>query len=70
MEKNPDVPGKPARARAPMIITVAVNGIALRRPPMRSMSWVPAIAEITEPADMNRSALKKACDIRWKKPAA
>ena len=37
---------------------------------MRSMSWVPAIAEITEPAAMNRSALKKACVIRWKKPAA
>ncbi len=70
MEKNPAVPGKPASARAPMVITTAVNGIARRRPPIRSMSWVPAIAEITEPADMNRSALKKAWDIRWKKPAA
>ena len=36
---------------------------------MRSMSWMPAIAPITEPAPMNSSALKKACVIRWNIPA-
>ena len=46
-----------------------MNGIALRKPPMRSMSWTPPIALITEPAPMNSSALKKACVIRWNIPA-
>ena len=46
-----------------------VNGIALRKPPMRSIDWFPAIAPITEPAPMNRSALKKAWVMRWKRPA-
>ncbi len=36
---------------------------------MRSMSCVPAIAAITEPAAMNISALKKACVMRWNIPA-
>ena len=40
-----------------------------RKPDMRSMSWREAIAAITEPAAMNRSALKNACVIRWKIPA-
>ena len=30
--------------------------------------WLPPIAEITEPAAMNSSALKKAWVIMWKKP--
>ena len=47
-----------------------VNGIARRKPDMRSRSWMPAIAAITEPAAMNSSALKKACVIRWNIPAA
>jgi hypothetical protein len=46
-----------------------VNGIARRKPPIRSMSWMPAIAPIIEPAPMKSSALKKACVIRWKSPA-
>ena len=46
-----------------------VNGIALRKPPILSRFWTPAIAEITEPAAMNSSALKKACVMRWKSPA-
>ena len=37
---------------------------------MRSRSWLPPIAEITEPAAMKSSALKKACVIRWNMPAA
>ena len=47
-----------------------VNGIARRKPPIRSRFWIPAIAAITEPAAMNSSALKKACVIRWNMPAA
>ena len=41
-----------------------VNGIALRKPDMRSRSCEPAIAAISEPAAMNSSALKNACVIR------
>ena len=46
-----------------------MNGIARRKPDIRSMSWRAAIAPMIEPAAMNRSALKKACVIRWKIPA-
>ena len=51
-----------------MISMVEVNGIALRKPPIRSMFWRLAIAPIIEPAAMNSSALKKAWVIRWKRP--
>ena len=61
--------GKAASASAPQRNVTYVNGIALRKPPMRSMSWIPPIALITEPAPMNSTALKKACVIRWKRPA-
>ena len=47
-----------------------VNGITLRKPPILSRFCSPAIAAITEPAAMNSSALKKACVMRWKRPAA
>ena len=46
-----------------------VNGIALRKPRMRSSDWLPAIAPMIEPAAMNSSALKKACVIRWNSAA-
>ena len=69
MEKKPDVNGKAASASAPQVKVMNVNGIALRKPPIRSMSCRPAIAPITDPAPMNSSALKKACVIRWKRPA-
>ena len=68
-EKKPDVNGKAASASAPIVKVTNVNGIALRKPPIRSMSWMPAIAPITDPAPMNRSALKKAWVIRWNRPA-
>ena len=61
--------GKPASASAPTIRVNEVNGIALRKPDIRSMFWFPAIAPMIEPAAMKRSALKKACVIRWKIPA-
>ena len=61
--------GKAASAKAPISSMAEVNGIALRKPPIRSMFWRFAIAPITEPAAMNRSALKKAWVIRWKRPS-
>ena len=70
MEKKPENGGMPDSARPPTTMQPNVNGIALRKPPMRSRSWVPAIAAMTEPAAMNSSALKKACVIRWNMPAA
>ncbi len=69
-EKKPDVNGNAASASAPHRNAANVNGIALRKPPMRSMSWMPPMALITEPAPMNSSALKKACVIRWNIPDA
>jgi hypothetical protein len=68
-ENQPDVNGKPASARAPIVNVTNVNGMARRKPPIRSMSWMPAIAPMIEPAPMKSSALKKACVIRWKSPA-
>ena len=70
LEKNPLNGGTPDSARPPMTMQMNVNGIARRKPPMRSRFWIPAIAAITEPAAMNSSALKKACVIRWNMPAA
>ena len=46
-----------------------VIGIFLRSPPMTRMSctwWQPWM---TEPADRNRQALKKACVVMWNMPA-
>ena len=60
MEKKPEVPGKAASARQPISSSAEVNGIARRKPLIRSMFWLLAIAAITEPAAMNSSALKKA----------
>ena len=70
MEKKPENGGMPASARPPITKQPKVNGIALRKPPMRSRFCSPAIAAITEPAAMNSSALKNACVIRWNRPAA
>ena len=69
MEKKPEVNGKAASARAPIVSSAAVNGSDLRKPPILSMFWLFAIAAITEPAAMNSSALKKAWVMRWKSPA-
>jgi len=68
-EKKPENGGKPDSARPPTMKQPNVNGIAFRKPPMSSRFWLPAIAEISEPAAMNSSALKNACVIRWKRPA-
>ena len=46
-----------------------MNGIALRKPPILFRFCSPPIALMTEPAAMNSSALKKACVMRWKRPA-
>ena len=61
--------GKAASASAPIVNVMNVNGIAFRKPPIRSRSCTPAIAPMIEPAPMNSSALKNACVIRWNKPA-
>ena len=48
--------------------TPCVQGSFLRRPPMMVMSPEPLMACITEPAQRNSPALKKACVKRWKMP--
>ncbi len=68
MEKKPDSSGNALSASPPTTKHANVNGIALRNPRMRSSDCSAAIAEISEPADMKSSALKKACVIRWKNP--
>ena len=70
LEKKPLNGGTPDSARPPISMQPNVNGIALRKPPILSRFWTPAIAAITEPAAMKSSALKKACVIRWNMPAA
>ena len=70
MEKKPENGGMPDSARPPTTMQPNVNGIALRKPPILSRFCSPAMAAITEPAAMNSSALKKACVIRWNRPAA
>ena len=47
-----------------------VHGSCGVRPPIRRMSCSPDSAWITEPAPRKSSALKNACVIRWKMPAA
>ena len=65
-EKNPDVPGNPIRAREPANAVKYVSGIYFLRPPILRISCSWCIAIITEPAARNKSALKKACVIKWK----
>src|ERR671933_198447 len=60
LDQKPAKGGMPDSARPPTIMQPEVKGIARRKPDMRSMSWIPAMAEMTEPAAMNSSALKKA----------
>ncbi len=65
LDSQPENGGIPESARPPITKQTNVNGIALRKPLIRSSDCSPAIALINEPADMNSSALKKACVIRW-----
>ena len=69
MEKKPENGGTPASARPPRTKHANVNGIDLRKPPMRSRFCTLAIAAMTEPAAMKSSALKNACVMRWNRPA-
>ena len=64
LDSHPENGGIPLRARPPTRKQMNVNGSARRNPPILSSDCSPAIAPITEPADMNRSALKKAWVIR------
>ena len=68
MEKNPEKGGIAASESAPTTKTRYVNGMARPSPPMRRMSCSSESAWMTMPAAMKRSALKKACVIRWKRP--
>ena len=63
-DSQPENGGRPDRARPPITNAANVNGSALRKPPIRSSDWLPAIAPMIEPAAMNSSALKNACVIR------
>ena len=69
LDSQPENGGRPASVRPPMRKQTKVNGIALRKPPIRSSDCTPAIAPISEPAAMNSSALKKAWVMRWNRPA-
>ncbi len=60
----------PAIATVPIIIVQNVTGMYFFRPPIFSMFCSPAIAWMTAPLQRKRSALKKACVIRWNAPAA
>ena len=62
--------GNALSAMAPTVNATNVNGIARRKPPILSSDCSPPMAPITEPAPMNRRALKNACVMRWKRPAA
>ena len=65
-DQKPEKIGMPASDRAPTRNARCVRGIADLRPPIFRMSCSPSRWWITSPADMKRSALKKACVIRWK----
>ena len=69
MENSPDSGGNADSASAPIVKVTNVNGMARRNPPILSSDCSPPIAPITDPAPMKRSALKKACVIRWNSPA-
>ena len=69
LDSQPENGGRPDRARPPIKKQAKVNGIARRKPLIRSSDWPPAIAPMIEPAAMNSSALKNAWVIRWNRPA-
>ena len=69
MLKNPANGGMPAMARTATANVACVRGRWRRRPPILQMFCSPDIAWMTEPAPRNRSALKKACVMRWKMEA-
>ena len=70
MEKNPASGGTPAMAMQPTSIVRCVQGSFFLRPPIFRMSCSPDMAWMTEPEPRKSRALKKACVIRWKTPAA
>ena len=63
-DSQPENGGRPERAKPPITNAMNVNGNALRKPPILSSDWLPAIAPMIDPAPMNSSALKNACVIR------
>ena len=69
-EKKPASGGMPAIASVATMNVVDVAGRCFRSPPIFRMSWMPPIAWMTLPEPRKRHALKNACVIRWKMPAA
>ena len=79
-EKKPANGQTPAIASVPIHIVIHVIGIHRRSPPMFRMSWASqsrcvwwnasCMAWITAPEPRNSRALKNACVMRWKTPAA
>ena len=57
-------------ARQPTSMVAWVLGSLVLSPPILRMSCSPDMAWITEPEPRKSSALKKACVMRWKMPAA
>ena len=67
--QKPDRGKMPPRLRAAMVKVAKVQGMCLRKPPMRRMSKV-FVAWFTLPAPKKSSALKNAWLNRWKMAAA
>src|SRR5581483_1906193 len=70
LEKKPARPGTPAIARTEIVNVQKVHGMYFLSPPILRMSCSPPIAWMTLPEPKKRHALKKACVMRWKTPAA
>ena len=64
-DQNPEKSGIPISASVPIRKATWVNGMKRRSPPIFRMSCSFARWWMTSPAARNRSALKKACVIRW-----
>ena len=69
-EKKPASGGQPAMASVATRNVRDVAGRCDQRPPIFRMSCSPPMAWMTLPAPRKRHALKNACVIRWKMPAA
>ena len=65
-DQKPEKIGMPMSASAPAANARCVRGMTFFSPPIFRMSCSPSRWWMTSPADMNSSALKKACVIRWK----
>jgi hypothetical protein len=65
-DQKPANGGMPTSASVPTRKATCVRGSTFLRPPIFRMSCSSSRWWMTTPADMNSSALKKACVMRWK----